>query len=155
VGTHVAQLRLRGGDVGGGVPVRAAVLGPGSGRLAAAVVVPRGSGLTPLPHAGAVSSAPLARRAGDATDILIGLGRHRVPLLQMAVMLLLMMLLLLLLLHLLVLLLLLLLVLLLHLLMLLEMLLQLLLDGLHHGGRRGMRVVLHNGLLFLFAVPGT
>jgi len=43
-------------------------------------------------------------------------------------------------------------VLLLHLLMLLEMLLQLLLDGLHHSGRRSMRVVLHNGLLFLFTI---
>lgn len=70
--------------------------------------------MTPLPHAGAVSSAPLARRTGDAAYIIIGLSGHRVSLLQMAMM---MLLLLLLLLHLLVLLLLQ--VLLLHLLMLL------------------------------------
>jgi len=75
--------------------------------------VPGGGRLTPLPHAGAVSSAPLARRTGDAAYIIIGLSGHRVSLLQMAMM----MLLLLLLLHLLVLLLLQ--VLLLHLLMVL------------------------------------
>jgi len=32
------------------------------------------------------------------------------------------------------------------------LLLLLLLDGLHHSGRRSMRVVLHNGLLFLFTI---
>lgn len=93
--------------------MRAAILWPSGGRLAATVVVPGGGRLTPLPHAGAVSSAPLARRTGDAAYIIIGLSGHRVSLLQMAMM----MLLLLLLLHLLVLLLLQ--VLLLHLLMVL------------------------------------